>query len=317
MRAGAQLAGPRRLVLRRIMEHAEVGDVAVDLVVEIVLVHAEPHREDPHQGRGQLFHAAVVGAPGLAELRQPVGPHVGREEIRRRRGAMIGVVRRIDRTDREGLLEIGRRLLVEAVGQRLVAEGDEAAIAVGRHAVAQLVLERALEEGSRHAPHVVDQRGRDAVPRDEQETHIRAGGVHGLCHRAPVGVAAVQERRDVDQGNGAGHGLSQANTMPVPFYSTIARNRKAANITRWTMPCSTVVRPVPRVTTPMNKVSASSSCSLMPRPSYSRCTEDDRHRGHRRDRETDAGQGRTTITRRRAIERPPKRSCTRSPGAIC
>ena len=274
------------------MEHAEVGDVAIDLVVEIVFVHAEPDRENPHQGRGQPFHAAVVGAPGLAELRQPVGPHVGREEIRRRRGAVIGVVRRIDRTDREGLLEIGRRLLVEAVGQRLVAEGDEAAIAVGRHAVAQLVLERALEEGSRHAAHVIDQRGRDAVPRDKQEPHIGAGGVHGPRHRAPVGVAADQERRDVDQGNGAGHGLSRADTMPVPFYSMIARNRKAVNIIRRTMPAAPESGRCPGDDAD-EQGKRKQLLLLDAKAELQPLTEDDRHRRHRRDRETAAGRGRT------------------------
>jgi len=40
-------------------------------------------------------------------------------------------------------------------------------------------------------------------------------------------------------------------------HGTTAKNRKAMNMTIWTTPCSTVVRPVPRVITPSSSVTAS------------------------------------------------------------
>ncbi len=131
------------------------------------------------------------------------------------------------------------------------------------------------------------------MPRNEQEAHIRAGSIDGRGHCAPLGVAAVQEGRDVDQGNGRGHAMPEANPMPAPPsppYGTIARNRKAANITRWTMPCSTVVRPVPRVTTPGNSVKRKQELFLGAEAEFQPLIEDDRHHGHRRDGEADAGE---------------------------
>jgi hypothetical protein len=52
-------------------------------------------------------------------------------------------------------------------------------------------------------------------------------------------------------------------------YGTTARKRNAAKITRCTIPCSTVVRPVPKVITPTRSVSASRTSSITFSPSSS------------------------------------------------
>ena len=58
-------------------------------------------------------------------------------------------------------------------------------------------------------------------------------------------------------------GLAGArNERSLQVYGTTARNTSAAKMTRCAMPGSTVVRPVPKVTTPTNSVSASSTSSI-------------------------------------------------------
>jgi hypothetical protein len=61
-------------------------------------------------------------------------------------------------------------------------------------------------------------------------------------------------------------------------------------ITRCTIPCSTVVRPVPRAFTPTSRVGAGRISSLTPKPE--RPARDDRNDRHGRDGQTDARQRR-------------------------
>src|SRR6516162_6218881 len=55
--------------------------------------------------------------------------------------------------------------------------------------------------------------------------------------------------------------------VPLSVQGTTARKRKTATRKRWTIPWSTVVRPVPRVRRLTTRVSMSSNSSLGPRPS--------------------------------------------------
>jgi hypothetical protein len=76
MGAGAELAWQRRLRLFGIVQHAEIRDVAINLVIELVLVHAKADREGLHR-RGRdafhFFHFEIIGFPDRAEVGRRAG----------------------------------------------------------------------------------------------------------------------------------------------------------------------------------------------------------------------------------------------------
>jgi hypothetical protein len=83
MGAGTQLPRQRRLRLLGIVQHAEIRDVTIDLVVEVVLIHAQTDPEYPHQRGRDTFHLTVVSLPHWPKVRGLLRPKIGSEKLRR------------------------------------------------------------------------------------------------------------------------------------------------------------------------------------------------------------------------------------------
>ncbi len=199
MRAGAQLTGQRFLTLIGIFEHAEHADVAVDLVVEVGFGQIQAEREDAHERPGEVGHRLEIFFPGGIEIRDLGWPEIGRKMRSGSRTGEILIVRHNDRADRKRLLEIAGRFLIEAVGQPLITDRTVAANLIvlwplDRH----LLGDRQVEKNPRTGIDALDQRRRNAMSGDDQETDVAAGFCDRLSYLSPPVDGTRAVGRDVD-----------------------------------------------------------------------------------------------------------------------
>ena len=110
MLAGTELTLLGFLPLIRIVEHAEDAESPVDLVLEMILGQVECDRREPVQVLAQPVQRPDVRLVGRAERGRILGPHIRPEKGQGLLGAAGGMVRHRQRPDREGFLQVGRRL---------------------------------------------------------------------------------------------------------------------------------------------------------------------------------------------------------------
>ena len=157
-----------------------------------------------------------------AKRRRVLRPHVGPVEGCGCLSAAGGMVRHLERPDRERFLQVGRRLHTdrrrELLGtDRLVAPASLLLLPLPD---GELLLMRQVEERTRIALHALDERRIHPVARDQEETDTLAGAADLVRDALPVSAAAHEIGAEVDQGNfreGAGrHGSSSRRASSLP-----------------------------------------------------------------------------------------------------
>ncbi len=246
-----------------------------------VFRQVERQGEDPHETGREPLHGPVVLGPRRAQPRGPLGPEVRRERRVGLRPPVVGLVRHVDRADREELLEIGAGGVAPAIGEVLGAEREVAAALLGprpRHPL--LLAGRQVEERARGGQHAIRQRAGDPVPGDREEADVGAGRVDRAHHRValdrPRALAARIEGRDVDHRDGRVHGspsgLGQAEAgrasgdhhrpaREPPGHRSCSARRVNSSASCSTWSAWARARRSPRSASPATTASKSSRCS--------------------------------------------------------
>src|SRR5262252_2897662 len=128
----------------------------------------------------------------------------------------IGCVWHVHRPFVEALLDVGGRGLAEAVGKRLLTQGAVTAAPLGAAGL-HLLLEGQIEEAPGDVVHLLDELAGDAVSLHDQEADLLTGPTDLGGHVGPAFGKTGEERRDVDEGDGAkGHRAMRPQSLGRP-----------------------------------------------------------------------------------------------------